>query len=125
MNPYDAIADESRRQILDLLRLQGPMRAGEIVNYFPQISQPAVSKHLRILRQADLVSNTKSGREQWYDLNPTPLQSVAMWLEQYETLWDQRLDRLKQIAERTTPSSEEAPNQTGPLSSSHTRQEKP
>jgi DNA-binding transcriptional ArsR family regulator len=103
MNPYHAIADPNRRQMLDLLRIQGPLRAGEIVAHFPQISQPAVSKHLRVLRQAKLVRSTKSGREQWYHLDPVPLQFVAAWLEEYEALWDQRLDRLKQIAEQTAP----------------------
>jgi DNA-binding transcriptional ArsR family regulator len=103
INPYHAIADPHRRQMLDLLRLQGPLRAGEIVAHFPQISQPAVSKHLRVLRQAHLVRSTKSGREQWYQLDPVPLQSVALWLEEYETLWNQRLERLKQVAEETAP----------------------
>lgn len=101
--PYHAIADATRRQMLDLLRTQGPLRAGEIVAHFPQISQPAVSKHLRVLRQAQLVHSTKCGREQWYHLNPMPLQWIAAWLEEYEALWDQRLDRLKQVAEQTAP----------------------
>ena len=65
MNPYHAIADDNRRQIMDLLRTHGPLRAGEIVAHFPQISQPAVSKHLRVLRQAKLVHSSKAGREQW------------------------------------------------------------
>lgn len=103
MNPYHAIADPSRRQMLDLLRTQGPLRAGEIVAHFPHISQPAVSKHLRVLRQANLVRSAKSGREQWYHLDPVPLQPVALWLEEYESLWTQRLDRLKQVAEETAP----------------------
>ena len=103
MNPYHAIADDNRRQIMDLLRTHGPLRAGEIVAHFPQISQPAVSKHLRVLRQAKLVHSSKAGREQWYSLNPVPLQSVAQWLEEYATLWDQRLDRLKQVAEQSAP----------------------
>jgi DNA-binding transcriptional ArsR family regulator len=106
MNPYHAIADPNRRQMLDLLRRQGPLRAGEIVAHFPQISQPAVSKHLRVLRQAKLVRSTKSGREQWYHLDPVPLQLVASWLEEYEALWDQRLERLKQIAEQTAPQAD-------------------
>jgi DNA-binding transcriptional ArsR family regulator len=102
-NPYQAIADPNRRQMLDLLRTQGPLRAGDIVNHFPQISQPAVSKHLRVLRQARLVHSAKNGREQWYHLDPMPLQGVAQWLAEYEGLWMQRLERLKQVAEQTTP----------------------
>ena len=103
MNPYHAIADPNRRQMLDLLRTHGPLRAGEIVAHFPKISQPAVSKHLRVLRQANLVRSTKEGREQWYSLDPTPLQPVARWLEEYEILWNQRLEQLKQVAEQSAP----------------------
>ena len=100
MNPFYAISDPNRRQMLDLLRTYGPLRAGDIVTYFPQISQPAVSKHLRVLRQAKLVHSAKNGREQWYHLDPLPLQPIAQWLEEYETLWNQRLERLKVVAEQ-------------------------
>jgi DNA-binding transcriptional ArsR family regulator len=100
MNPFHAIADPHRRQMLDLLRTQGPLRAGEIVAHFPQISQPAVSKHLRVLRQSQLVRSAKRGREQWYQLDPAPLQAVAHWLNEYENLWNQRLERLKSVAEQ-------------------------
>jgi DNA-binding transcriptional ArsR family regulator len=86
--------------MLDLLRANGPLRAGEIVAHFPQISQPAVSKHLRVLRQSQLVRSTKSGREQWYYLDPTPLQQIAGWLATYEALWTERLTRLKTVAEQ-------------------------
>jgi DNA-binding transcriptional ArsR family regulator len=107
MNPFHAIADPNRRQMLDLLRTQGPLRAGEIVASFPEISQPAVSKHLRVLRQARLVRSVKSGREQWYHLDPEPLQPIAQWLEEYEALWNQRLQRLKRVAEQSAPKSEQ------------------
>ena len=101
MNPYYAIADPHRRHMLDLLRAQGPLRAGEIVAHFPDISQPAVSKHLRVLRQANLVHSTKSGREQWYHLDPAPLQSVAAWLQEYDEVWTNRLERLQQVAKES------------------------
>ena len=101
MNLYQAIADPHRRQMLDLLRTEGPLRAGEIVAHFPHISQPAVSKHLRVLREANLVRSTKDGREQWYHLDPMPLQPLAHWLEAYEDLWNQRLQRLQQVAEKS------------------------
>src|SRR5688572_189204 len=106
MNPYHAIADPNRRQMLDLLRTQGPLRAGEIVAHFSKISQPAVSKHLRVLRQARLVRSTKTGREQWYHLEPMPLETIALWLEEYESLWTQRLARLKHVAEQSAPKAE-------------------
>ena len=112
-NPYQAISDANRRKILDLLRAEGPQRAGDIVAQLPHISQPAVSKHLRVLRQADLVHDVQDGRERWYRLNPAPLHGVARWLQQYETLWEERLETLKAIVERaeqTARSSSEEGN---------------
>lgn len=100
MDPYQAISDSNRRQILDLLRAEGPLRAGDIAAHLSHISQPAVSKHLRVLRQAALVSDVQEGRERWYHLNPTSLQPVALWLQQYDGVWAQRLDALKQAVER-------------------------
>lgn len=97
--PYRAIADANRRRILDLLRIEGPLYAGDIVAHFPAISQPAVSKHLRILRETGLVRVVSTGRERAYYLNPTALRQVAAWLHDYEALWDTRLATLKALAE--------------------------
>ncbi|RIK43821.1 MAG: transcriptional regulator [Chloroflexi bacterium] len=98
--PYRAIADGNRRIILDLLRKEGPLRAGDIVARLPHISQPAVSKHLRILREAHLVQAQPDGRERRYQLNAAALRQVAEWLHHYEPLWDERLAMLKQLAEQ-------------------------
>lgn len=100
-DPYHAIADGNRRTILDLLRSRGPLRAGDIVACLPHISQPAVSKHLRVLREAELVRDVQEGRERWYHLNPAPLYQIVRWLQHYDALWDQRLDALKRLAEAT------------------------
>jgi DNA-binding transcriptional ArsR family regulator len=97
--PYRAIADGNRRTILDLLRKEGPLRAGDIVARLSHISQPAVSKHLRILREADLVQAQPDGRERRYQLNAAALRQVADWLHHYEPLWDERLATLKRLAE--------------------------
>lgn len=98
--PYRAIADQNRRKILDLLRDEGPLLAGDIVAHLPTISQPAVSKHLRILRETGLVRVVPAGRERAYHLNPEALRQVAEWLQHYETLWDKRLNTLKALAEK-------------------------
>ena len=98
---YRAIADTNRRIILDLLRDEGPLLAGEIVARLPHISQPAVSKHLRLLRQAQLVQADVVGRERRYRLNPLALRQVAEWLQHYEPLWDERLATLKRLAEQS------------------------
>ncbi|MFN8489088.1 MAG: metalloregulator ArsR/SmtB family transcription factor [Caldilineaceae bacterium] len=102
--PYQAIADPNRRKILDLLRDRGPLRAGEIVAQLTHISQPAVSKHLRILRAAQLVRSVPDGRERCYHLNPDTLREMAEWLLHYEPLWDSRLATLKTLVEQAEAS---------------------
>ena len=76
---FRAIADPTRRALLDRLRA-GPANAGTLAADF-RSSRPAVSKHLRVLREARLVVDTRIGRERVYAVNPVPLQSVAGWLE--------------------------------------------
>jgi DNA-binding transcriptional ArsR family regulator len=98
-SPYQAIADPTRRQILDVLKNYGPQKAGDLAERFPRISRPAVSKHLRVLRSARLVAQRKAGREVWYRLEADPLGQVHQWLDQYEDFWRDRLARLKQAVE--------------------------
>ena len=95
---YQAISDGTRRQILDLLRRES-LTAGDIAQSFPEISRPAVSKHLAILRRTDLVKVKKSGREQIYSLNAIPLREVNDWLSGFESYWDQQLDSFKNYVE--------------------------
>lgn len=90
---FEVIADPTRRQILDLLRIQ-PRTVGELVEHCG-ISQPGVSKHLRILRDAGLVSVRQDAQRHWYELDPRPLKVIDQWLDTYRQLWDSRLDRLE------------------------------
>src|SRR5689334_23939819 len=94
---FRAIADPTRRAILDRLRA-GPANAGTLAADF-RSSRPAVSKHLRVLREARLVTDKKVGRERVYAVNPVPLQSVAGWLEGYRSFWQASLTRLKRNLE--------------------------
>jgi DNA-binding transcriptional ArsR family regulator len=94
---YRAIGDPTRRAILDRLRA-GPANAGALAADFRQ-SRPAISKHLRILRNARLVSDAAAGRERLYTVNPIPLQTVAGWLEGYRSFWEVSLSRLKRNLE--------------------------
>ena len=103
ITPYHAIADANRRLILDLLRDEGPLPAGDIVARLPHISQPAVSKHLRILRQSNLVWAESVGRQRCYHLKAEALRQVVDWLRHYDALWEDRLQTLKRLAERPAP----------------------
>src|SRR5258705_10174087 len=94
---FRAIADPTRRAILDRLRA-GPANAGTLASDF-QSSRPAVSRHLRVLREARLVVHTRIARERLYSVNPLPLQTVAGWLEGYRAFWQTRLTRLKRHLE--------------------------
>jgi DNA-binding transcriptional ArsR family regulator len=94
---FQALADPTRRAVLDLLR-RGSQPAGEIAGAFP-ISRPAISKHLRLLRRAHLVREHREGRNRVYHLNPEPLRAVDSWLEQYRTFWSANLASLKSFVE--------------------------
>jgi DNA-binding transcriptional ArsR family regulator len=95
---FRAIADPTRRGILDRLR-GGPTAVNALATDFRQ-SRPAISKHLRVLRQARLVTEQKVGRERLYQLQPVPLQQVAGWIEGYRAFWLSNLTQLKQYLEQ-------------------------
>lgn len=94
---FHALADPTRRAVLDLLR-QGEQPAGHIAQAFP-ISRPAISKHLRQLRKARLVVEHRRGRHRLYQLNPKPLKAVDSWLAQYRRFWQMNLANLKTFVE--------------------------
>ncbi len=94
---FYAVADPTRRAVLDLLR-QGSQPAGRIASAFP-VSRPAISKHLRLLRQARLVKERREGRNWFYELNPKPLKAVDSWLEQYRVFWQANLASLESFVE--------------------------
>lgn len=102
-SPFAAIADPTRRAILDILLEEGGQRAGDLARRFPDVSRPAVSKHLRALRAARLVRVEKDGRERYYWLEARHLAHVAEWVSRYEVYWRDRLAALKDAAERGQP----------------------
>jgi DNA-binding transcriptional ArsR family regulator len=97
MSAYAALAEPHRRQILDLLR-GGERAAGELVEHL-ELSQPGVSKHLKVLREAGLVAVRADGKRRLYALSPTPLVEVDQWLAPYRAFWSQRLDALERHLE--------------------------
>ena len=95
---FHALADPTRRAILALLR-QGSQPVGSIARDFP-ISRPAISKHLRVLREAELVTEIKVGRNRLYELNAGPLRSIDDWLAHYRHMWQHQLSNLKRYVEQ-------------------------
>jgi len=89
---FEVLAEPTRRSILDLLR-ERERSVGELVESLT-ISQPGVSKHLRVLREAGLVDVQQDAQWRVYSLRPEPLAELDAWLGGYRALWQQRLDAL-------------------------------
>lgn len=93
VSPFTLIADPHRRTILDLLR-EGERPVGEIVAALP-LAQPAVSKHLRVLREAGMVRVRVDAQKRVYRLDPRPLRALDDWLTPYRQMWNASLDALE------------------------------
>jgi DNA-binding transcriptional ArsR family regulator len=93
------LAEPRRREILDLLRA-GERPVGELVDRLG-LTQPGVSKHLRVLREAGLVEVRQDAQRRWYRLCPEPLAEVDAWLAPYRRLWETHLDALERHLDRT------------------------
>jgi DNA-binding transcriptional ArsR family regulator len=90
---FEVLAEPNRRRILDLLR-DRERSVGELVELV-RIGQPGVSKHLRVLRQAGLVTVRIDAQRRWYRLRAEPLAEIDTWLEPYRKYWSGRLDALE------------------------------
>src|ERR1700724_2181991 len=97
---FRAIADPTRRAILDRLRV-GPAPVNTLAAEFSQ-SRPAISKHLRVLREARIVTERRDGRERVYRIRPARLEDVAQWIETYRAFWQRSLNNLKTMLEGRT-----------------------
>jgi DNA-binding transcriptional ArsR family regulator len=95
MTIYEALAEPMRRRILDLLR-ERPRLVGELVELLG-VSQPLVSKHLRVLREVELVRVRQDAQRHWYELRPDPLAEIDTWLASYRHLWEANMDRLDEL----------------------------
>ena len=105
---FKALADPTRRHVLMLLRTREECLAGEIADSFPDMSRPAVSRHLRVLREAGLVTADGVGREQRYRLSLLGLARVHHeWFAKFDDLWGAALAALKERAESRAPRSRE------------------
>ena len=95
---FEVLAEPSRRRILDLLRAE-ERSVGQLVDQL-ELSQPAVSKHLRVLREAGLVTVRVDAQRRCYQLRLEPLRELDDWLAPYRELWSDRLDALEQHLDR-------------------------
>jgi DNA-binding transcriptional ArsR family regulator len=116
---FRALADPTRRAVLDLLR-RGRQPAGEIARAFP-VSRPAISKHLRLLRQARLVRELRNGRHRLYHLDPQPLREVDQWLEHYRAFWQDKLASLRAFVESNPTETRESERKTSTRREEHRR----
>lgn len=98
MTPFEAIAEPNRRALLDLLRA-GERPAGDLVAA-TGLSQPGVSKHLKLLREAGLVSMRPDGQRRLYRLEPHNLTPLDDWLQPFRQFWSERLDALDDHLEK-------------------------
>ncbi|MFX3635927.1 MAG: ArsR/SmtB family transcription factor [Candidatus Pristimantibacillus sp.] len=92
-NIFEILAEPHRRSMLDLLRVR-ERSVGELVSIF-QLSQPGVSKHLRVLKEAGLVEVKSVSQKKIYSLRPEPLQEIDTWLESYRHFWSSKLNDLE------------------------------
>ena len=98
MDKFSALADPTRRKIIEMLASRGQLSATEISGAF-DVSAPAISQHLKILREAELVQVEKRGQQRIYQINPHSMLELASWVQQVTNLWNQRYDALEELLE--------------------------
>lgn len=98
---FGALANPVRRRLLEALR-EGPLPAGDLAGRF-ELSRPAVSEHLAVLRHAGLVREEPRGRQRFYHLAPDPLAEVGEWLHPFERYWNDRLNALSDLLDEENP----------------------
>ena len=108
MSAFAVLADPHRRQILDLLR-DGERPVGDLARAL-DMAQPAVSKHLRVLREAGIVHVTVDAQRRLYRLRPAPLREIDAWLEPYRELWGRSLDALERHLDEMPDNDERSPS---------------
>jgi len=99
---FRALADPTRRAIFEELTRQGEQTVHELTRY-AGVSQPAVSKHLTVLKRAKLVRHRREGRETHYRAQPVALAPMVDWLNLYGAFWRDRFDQLESLLERMEP----------------------
>ena len=106
MDKFAALADPTRRNIIEMLAIHGQLCATEISDKF-RVSPSAISQHLKVLREANLVRMEKRAQQRLYRINPEPLLELEEWVSRMRELWDERFDALDKVLQ------EEMKKQTG------------
>lgn len=96
MDIFYALAEPNRRRIVEILASKGQMSATDICDKF-QVSPPAISQHLRVLREANLVQMRKRAQQRIYQINPEAVQKLEEWAKQLMQLWTQRYDAFDEV----------------------------
>ena len=96
MDVFSALSDPTRRSILEMLAGAGLMTATELYDRFP-VSHPAISQHLKVLREANLVVVEKQAQFRIYRMNPEPIRELEIWIRQMTKIWDERFEALDQV----------------------------
>ncbi len=96
---FNAVAEPRRREIVSLLADGEQQSVGQLVE-LTKLSQPAMSKHLAVLRSVGIVNVEQRGKERLYSLNPKSLKPLHDWVQPFEKFWTNQLDRIKQRAEK-------------------------
>lgn len=96
MDVFTALGDPTRRSIIELLASRGNLAATDIYKRFP-VSHPAISQHLKVLRDTDLVTVEKQAQQRIYTVNPKAMDEVERWVTHMIKLWNQRFDRLDEL----------------------------
>jgi DNA-binding transcriptional ArsR family regulator len=110
---FNAIAEPRRRQIVELLARRGALDVGTLVATLG-LPQPAVSKHLGVLRTVGVVAVEKQGKQRVYNLQADKLKTVHDWVKAFEELWGHQLDRIKKRAEQQARAQTESPTPLKP-----------
>jgi DNA-binding transcriptional ArsR family regulator len=98
MDMFTAIAEPTRRNILEMLALQGELSATDIYKNF-HVSHPAISQHLKVLREAHLVQVEKRAQQRMYKINPEPMHELEGWLKKFTTQVEEKYTRLDKVLE--------------------------
>jgi DNA-binding transcriptional ArsR family regulator len=98
MDMFSALADPTRRTILVMLANNGPLSATENYEHFP-VSPPAISQHLKVLREAKVVLVEKRAQQRLYQLKPDALVTLEGWIKHLTQIWNERFDALEKVLE--------------------------